>query len=546
MSGHHDEAEAASRVRLWPLGLAQFCGITALFTHVALTSVVAQTWIDAAANVTITTHGADGHDNVTTGAHPDAIPRGVATLPLSVLILCSAIAIPPAGWVMQHVGYRKVFYAGTLLGALSGGLCILAVVLHDDGTLSPVGSFVLLAAAIVPQGVAYGIVHYYRHVAAVVGKLAAARDGLTATQATARAVAVVISSGALAGVVGPGLADLCNGMIPNYRFAGSYGALIVVSFMHTAVLCLTDVDAAFGPAAPPASPAATAGSGGTASHTPLLVASGSAGGSVVNNGSIDEKPPAPPAPPPPRPLREIVTSAPFATAMLTAMAAHGCMVAQMGVAPLLLHGKVTFTASSAVIQVHVLCMYLPSFGTSKLIARFHTAAVIVAGLVLGVAGAGVLLLAGERPNLGNDDRDASSPPWGYYAMVMACLVLVGLGWNLAFVAATTAVAGAYQASEKFKAQSVNDFCVFGFGSMMTLLAGPILEKFHLRVVAVAALVIYGVAILGNIPSVLQHRRDAARAASASAAAAGSTEPDPRTPAEELPTSHKSLGGEADK
>ena len=50
------------------------------------------------------------------------------------------------------------------------------------------------------------------------------------------------------------------------------------------------------------------------------------------------------------------------------------------------------------------------------------------------------------------------------------LILLGLGWNFAFIGATAMVAGAYRNSEKGKVQGLHDFILFGsvaFGSLMS-------------------------------------------------------------------------------
>jgi hypothetical protein len=52
------------------------------------------------------------------------------------------------------------------------------------------------------------------------------------------------------------------------------------------------------------------------------------------------------------------------------------------------------------------------------------------------------------------------------------LVLLGLGWNLLFVAGTTLLTVSYRPAERFRAQAVNDFSVFGAQAVASLLAGP--------------------------------------------------------------------------
>lgn len=428
-------------IRLWPLAIAHFFGVTALFAHVAVTSVLMQNWID----------------------EPNSgIPAGLGTLPLAVLILLSGASIAPLGLAMQRMGYRRIFYVATLLGAFSGGMCMLSVILHGRGTVSPPAAVVLLALSIVPQGCAYGAVHFYRHVAAIVGRLSAP-SGASVQQVTSRAVAVVITSGALAGIAGPGIADLTVEMIPGYKFAGTYACLAAISLMHTAVLTLTDADAAFVPPAPVQSP--------TEKETLLR---------IVNSPGFPDA-----AVPPPRSLFTIVTQRSYFVAMCTATTAHGMMLILMSITPLLLHGKVHFAYASLVIQIHVLCMYIPSFGTSKVIAALGATKVAVIGLVVSLAGAALMFV---------EPRDV----WSYYAAVMCSLALIGLGWNFTYVSATTSVAGAYAANERFKAQSFNDVTVFTVGAILTLAAGPLLHYFGIRHLASGCIAVYVATFIANV------------------------------------------------
>jgi len=51
-------------------------------------------------------------------------------------------------------------------------------------------------------------------------------------------------------------------------------------------------------------------------------------------------------------------------------------------------------------------------------------------------------------------------------------VLLGVGWNLLFVAGTALLTTTYRSAERFRAQAVNEFSVFGTQALASLLAGP--------------------------------------------------------------------------
>ena len=57
------------------------------------------------------------------------------------------------------------------------------------------------------------------------------------------------------------------------------------------------------------------------------------------------------------------------------------------------------------------------------------------------------------------------------------LVLLGVGWNFMYVGATTMLTYTYSMSERFRAQAINEFLVFGTAAAASLLAGTIVHYF---------------------------------------------------------------------
>jgi MFS family permease len=68
------------------------------------------------------------------------------------------------------------------------------------------------------------------------------------------------------------------------------------------------------------------------------------------------------------------------------------------------------------------------------------------------------------------------------------LVLLGVGWNLLFVAGTALLTTSYRPAERFRAQAVNEFAVFGTQALASLLAGPALHLLGWRTLNLATLV----------------------------------------------------------
>jgi MFS family permease len=157
---------------------------------------------------------------------------------------------------------------------------------------------------------------------------------------------------------------------------------------------------------------------------------------------------------PGRPLAEIARQPRAVLAFAGSLVAYVTMNLLMTATPLAMiacgHG---FADSAFVIQWHVLGMFAPSFVTGHLIGRFGPVPVMTAGLGLLLACVGVSL-AGLT-----------------VAHFAAGLFLLGVGWNLMFVAGTTMLTACHTAAEKAKVQGANDFLLFTCVGVSASLAG---------------------------------------------------------------------------
>jgi MFS family permease len=123
-----------------------------------------------------------------------------------------------------------------------------------------------------------------------------------------------------------------------------------------------------------------------------------------------------------------------------------------------------------VIQSHLLAMYGPSLVSGRLIGRIGARSGMTAGVVLMAACVAI----------SSSGRELMHYWWG--------LVLLGVGWNLAFVAGTALLTTTYRPAERFRAQAVNEFSVFGSQALASLLAGPAMHALGWRTLNIAALV----------------------------------------------------------
>jgi len=161
-----------------------------------------------------------------------------------------------------------------------------------------------------------------------------------------------------------------------------------------------------------------------------------------------------------RPLRVIAGQPRYIVAAMTAMLAFGIMVLVMTATPVAMLGcGFSVKDSSWVIQWHALAMFVPSFFTGTLIARFGAERISAIGMLLLVAAAvsGLLGIHFENFAVG--------------------LMLLGLGWNFGYIGGTTMLTETYAPEEKSKAQGLNDFLVFTTTAVTSLMAGKLLAWF---------------------------------------------------------------------
>jgi MFS family permease len=160
----------------------------------------------------------------------------------------------------------------------------------------------------------------------------------------------------------------------------------------------------------------------------------------------------------PRPLAAIVRTPRFIVAVACGMASYAMMNMVMTSAPLAMVGcGHSVTDATLGIQWHVLAMYAPSFVTGSLISRFGVERITGIGLGL-IALTAVVGLAGIT-----------------VAHFWTALVLLGVGWNLAFIGATTMVTQCHRPHERNKVQAFNDFLIFGSMAVASFSSGQLLE-----------------------------------------------------------------------
>ena len=229
-----------------------------------------------------------------------------------------------------------------------------------------------------------------------------------------KAISWVLFGGILAGVVGAQLVIATQNLWPPYLFAATYIGQSALALVAGGVLMFVNI-----PKPPPRS--------------------------VVGDG---------------RPLSEIAREPRFIVAVACGVAAYSMMNLVMTSAPLaMVMCNHSITDATLGLQWHVLGMYAPSFITGALITCFGLERITGLGFALIVVAAGIGI--------------AGISLWHFWIG----LALLGVGWNFAFIGATTMVTHCHRPNERNKVQAFNDFLVFGSMAIGSFSSGQLLASF---------------------------------------------------------------------
>ncbi len=162
-----------------------------------------------------------------------------------------------------------------------------------------------------------------------------------------------------------------------------------------------------------------------------------------------------------RALRVVARQPAFVAAVLAGVTSYAVMSFIMTATPISMHvvDGMTTGATKSVISMHLLGMYVPSLFSGWIIRQLGVRRLMLAGLGSMAACVAISIGVGQH--------------FVHYA---AGLVLLGVGWNFLFVAGTTLLTTSYAPSERFRAQGLNDFVVFGTQALASLLAGPAITR----------------------------------------------------------------------
>ncbi len=245
------------------------------------------------------------------------------------------------------------------------------------------------------------------------------------------AVSLVLAGGVVASVVGAEFAKLGHDMFAGASFLGSYLFLVGTTLLSALVLMFLNI--------PPLTAAQTAQTQ--------------------------------------RPLGTIVLQPTFIAATVSVLIAHSVMAILMTATPIAMaHSNHHFEDTAFVIMWHSLGMFAPAFVTGWFIKKVGEIAIIFTGYLLQFVCVAVALTG-----------EAVFDYW-------LSMLLLGIGWNFAFTAGTTLLAGAHTSAERNRAQGASNLIVYTFVAIGSLSSGALIHFLGWSWVNFSALPALGLAV----------------------------------------------------
>jgi MFS family permease len=257
--------------------------------------------------------------------------RSFATVPVSLMIIGTALATGPAAWLIHTWGRREAFIFGAAITIPAAVLAAFA---------AWISNFWIFCLALALLGTTAAFANQYRFAVA---------DSVPANL-KARAISWVLFGGVVAGFVGPQLAILSKDWISGGTFAASYLVMAALALAAAVVLSFTRL-------------------------APIIKDREQRKGG--------------------RPFAELLRTANVVVPMVTASVSFALMVLVMVSAPLAMVYVCGHSPADAAfaIQWHIVAMFAPSFVTGTIIARIGANLTAGIGLLL-IVGAAIVNLMG--------------------------------------------------------------------------------------------------------------------------------------------------------
>lgn len=317
------------------------------------------------------------------------------TVPISMASLGTVLVMFPASLWMSRVGRKAGFITGTLSGVVAAIISMVAMIQH---------SFMLLCLGMLFLGIYQAFAQFYRFAAAEIAP----------PVFRTKAISLVLAGGVIAALLGPFLASIGSTLL-SVAYMGSFLFMGILASLGLLLLSRLQIP--------------------------------------MQSNDLTEQVLS-------RPWIKVISQPAYLVALFSGASGFGIMVLGLTATPIAMkHYGFDLSQIAAVIQLHILGRFIPSFFTAKLIDRFGVIKIMLVGILLLIAYIIVVL---------------SGVTWGFFA---AALILMGIGWNFLYIGGTSLLATTYSTGEKGVAQAANDMSVFIFSVICSLGAGPLLNLF---------------------------------------------------------------------
>ena len=318
----------------------------------------------------------------------------LATLPMALSVIGIALFAFFAAKLMSLIG-RKLGFIYASIGTCFASLLTAYSIIIESFILYNLGCF------LIGGGIAFS--HQYRFAAVeVVDK-----------DYAPKAISIILLAGIGSAFIGPNIANISKGFIPDHMYAGSYFALAILSISSTIFLFFFQEP------------------------------------KKTSNNQYKTG----------RSFFELMSQPRFLQALVASAFAYAVMTFLMTATPISMHlmEKISLSKTGLVIQLHIAAMFLPSLVTGNLIKRFGHSKIMHMGVLLFLV---TIITSLFEQNFIN---------------YLIALIFLGLGWNFLFISGTSLLVLCYREEEKFRAQGYNDFIVYTIQAAASLSAGVFLS-----------------------------------------------------------------------
>ncbi len=359
----------------------------------------------------------------------------LAGLPTTLLLFGAAAAAYPAGRFMQRFGRRPGLTIGFLFGII--GMLV-------DGAAIIIHSFPLFLFGLLLVGLARGVTDQSRYAAA---------DAVPLSQ-RARAISMVVFAGTVGAVGGPALVGPLGSVAESVGMPALAGPMFgaALLFVIGAVLLILALR-------PDPRTIAEALATDEAAQPDYQAATG-----------------------PVRGLRELLREPGPRLALTAMIIGQATMVLVMSVTSLHMHNHAHALGDiSLVVAAHTLGMFGLSMVTGTLADRLGRPLTIICGALLTIAGALIAPLS-------------LLTPW-----LALALFLVGLGWNLCYIAGSSLLSDSIKPAERGRVQGASDLMVNLVSAGGSLSSGLILARLGYGALCAVAIVLCLVPLAAAMP-----------------------------------------------